>query len=186
MSKFSSDTTYKDLNFSEKELLEEYDNCTFLNCIFNDASSVVFEDCTFNSCDFSNCKVDNTSFKEVTFKGCKLLGVLFTHCNPFLLDFDFSECNLQFASFYNLTIPKTTFNNCKIIKTDFTECSLKESRFNSCDLSGSIFENTNLEKCNFTTAYNFKINPTNNKVNKARFSKGNSFGLLDSFNIIID
>jgi hypothetical protein len=51
---------------------------------------------------------------------------------------------------------------------------------------GAIFENTNLEKCDFRSAYNYVIDPQNNKIKKAKFSKEGAIGLLRAFDIVID
>ena len=82
----------------------EYDNCTFTNCNFSDAdlSSVIFIECEFDTCNFSNAIIKNTTFREVNFIECKFIGMQFQDCNPFLLSFNFSNCQLQFTSFYKL------------------------------------------------------------------------------------
>ena len=42
-------------------------------------------------------------------------------------------------------------------EVDFIESNLTSSVFDNCDLTGAIFENTNLEKSDFSTAYNFSV-----------------------------
>jgi uncharacterized protein YjbI with pentapeptide repeats len=70
-------------------------------------------------------------------------------------------------------------------QVDFTETEAKNTSFLNCDLKGSIFDTTILQNTDFCTAYNFTINPSNNPMKKALFSKDNSFGLFNSFNIKI-
>lgn len=70
-------------------------------------------------------------------------------------------------------------------QVDFTEAEAKNVAFMNCDLKSSIFDRTNLENANFYSAYNFSINPSNNKIKSATFSKENCFGLLNTFNIKI-
>jgi fluoroquinolone resistance protein len=86
----------------------EYKNCIFRNCNFASASlaGIVFTDCSFTDCNFSMTNVKGTSFKTVEFKNCKLTGLNFSSCNPFLLSMSFAECQLNLTSFYNLRMKK--------------------------------------------------------------------------------
>jgi uncharacterized protein YjbI with pentapeptide repeats len=70
-------------------------------------------------------------------------------------------------------------------QVDFTFTEAKESKFSRCDLMNSIFNNTNLEKADFSTAFNFNINPAENNLKDAQFSKNNIEGLLNIFKIKI-
>jgi len=69
---------------------------------------------------------------------------------------------------------------------DFSEANLKGAIFNKCDLSMAVFAKTNLEKADFTTSYNFEIDPTNNKVRNARFSRYGLAGLVSTFGVKIE
>jgi uncharacterized protein YjbI with pentapeptide repeats len=69
---------------------------------------------------------------------------------------------------------------------DWTECDLSSSVFERCDLRDAKFENSNLEKVDFRTAFNFSIDPDNNRIKKARFSLDGVPGLLGKYNIEID
>jgi Pentapeptide repeats (8 copies). len=69
---------------------------------------------------------------------------------------------------------------------DFAYADLSQAYFENCNLKNTIFDQTNLEKTNLTSAFNFSINPTQNKIKNAKFSKENSIGLLDSFQIKIE
>lgn len=103
-----------------------------------------------------------------------------------MLQLSFKECQLSFSSFYQLKIPKTQCVNCNLEEVDFTETDLNTSLFDTCDLKNAIFEQTNLEKANFITSINFDINPENNRLKGARFSKENVVGLLQKYNIVIE
>ena len=163
----------------------EYADCTFTNCNFDnsDLSNIVFSQCDFIDCNFSNADVMHTTLDDVTFTGCKILGVLFQNCNAFLLSFKFINCTLNLSSFYQLKITRTNFSNCIMHQVDFTETEAKYVIFKDCDLYQSIFDRTNLEHSDFTSAYNFNINPNLNQLKQASFSKENISGLLESFNI---
>ena len=68
---------------------------------------------------------------------------------------------------------------------DFVEANLETVKFENCDLLDAVFENTNLEKTNFITAHNYTLDPENNKINGAQFSKEEVIGLLNKYPITI-
>ena len=180
---------FEKINFSEEILPKgEYENCSFLNCIFykSDVSNSAFRDCEFESCDFSLATIRNTVFSNIKFKNCKLLGLHFNDCNPFLLSAYFENCTLKLSTFYKLKIKGTWFKNCNIQEVDFTETDLANSIFENCDLQKAIFDDSNLEKVDFRTAYNYSINPELNRIKKAKFSSLGIAGLLDKYSIIIE
>ena len=63
---------------------------------------------------------------------------------------------------------------------------MKNSVFTNCDLQGAKFENSELINVDFTSSYNYSINPEVNKVTNAKFSLDGLPGLLDNYNIIIE
>ena len=115
-----------------------------------------------------------------------MIGVKFNECDPFLLQFSFKDCQLNFSSFYQLKIPNTKFNNCNLQEVDFTEAILISSVFDQCDFKRAIFDRTNLEKSDFRTAFNFNISPEDNRLKGAKFSKDNLFGLLSEYKIVVE
>lgn len=175
-------------NPKTKIIKGEYDNCTFTNCNFENihASNIQFVECEFIDCNFSNTIIKDTAFRDVSFINCKMIGVKFNECDPFLLQFSFKDCQLNFSSFYQLKIPNTKFVNCNLEEVDFTETILKSSIFDNCDLKRTIFEKTNLEKSDFRTAINFDLNPSENRLKEARFSRNTIEGLLTVYKIIVD
>jgi fluoroquinolone resistance protein len=166
----------------------EYEDCKFVNCNFHnvDLLNVVFRECTFDSCDFSLASLKNTTLNDTKFINCKLLGVLFEECNPFLLSVDFENCVLKLAVFNKLKLKKTCFRNCNLQETDFSETDLSASMFDNCDMQRAIFFRSNLEKADFRTSFNYSIDPENNKIKKARFSRMGVIGLLDKYMIDIE
>jgi uncharacterized protein YjbI with pentapeptide repeats len=171
----------------EKFLVADYEGCTFTNCTFAsiDLFSSNFEDCEFLNCDLSMLSLSNTAWKGVRFNQCKMIGIHFENCNPFLFSVSFDGCQLNLASFYAFSMVKTHFKNCKLIEVDFVETNLASSIFENCDLSGAIFDRSNLEKVNFLSAYNYIIDLENNRVKKAQFSREGLSGLLNKYDIII-
>ncbi len=165
----------------------EYENCTFSDCVFTGEklSHFSFSECTFERCEISSVAVENTSFKDITFIDCKMLGIQFENANPFLFEVEFSECQLNLSSFYQVNLKQTSFINCSLKEVDFTEANLTESKFIECDLALAVFDRTNLNHSDLITAYNFQIDPTNNNVKKASFSKEGALGLLAPFDVIV-
>ena len=180
--------SYVKIDFTKEKLpLGTYDNCTFAGCDFSSShlSNQNFVDCTFEDCNLSNCYVKSSSFKAVRFVNCKIMGVLWGECNPFLLDLSFDHCQLSMSSFYALPLKKQMFNHCSLQECDFTEADLTQSQFKACDLSNAHFERSNLEKCDFRSAENFTIDPEINKMKGALFSRDSLAGLLSKYNLKI-
>jgi len=186
---FIEDKHIRDKKYSENELIiAEYGGCSFTNCNFSNAnlSEIVFTECIFEDCDLSLANLTNTTFGDVEFKNCKLLGIRFDTCNKMSLSFNFSNCNLNFASFFKLKLKKMLFDNCSLEEVEFVEADMSGTLFNKCDFTRAVFENTILEGCDFRTSFNFSINPEINRINKAKFSQQNIAGLLSKYNISIE
>ncbi|BAO74461.1 pentapeptide repeat-containing protein [Winogradskyella sp. PG-2] len=185
---FIDNQEFKNQNYETAKLTKgEYTECTFVNCNFenSDLSNNSFLECEFIDCNLSNVNVTYTIFNDVSFRGSKLVGVQFQNCNDFLLAFGFIDCTLNLSSFYQLKISNTKFLNCKMHRVDFTETEAKHVTFSKCDLKDAIFDASNVESSDFSTAYNFSIHPSDNKIKNSTFSKENCFGLLNSFQVRI-
>lgn len=78
------------------------------------------------------------------------------------------------------------FSNCTLREVDFTNTDLTEAVFLDCDLMKAHFENTILDKADFTTAFNFSLNPDNNRLKKTKFSRETVTGLLHHLDILIE
>ena len=180
--------TYKNVNFGDRGFIKgTYENCTFTNCVFpgSDLSNFIFSDCDFLGCDASLAKIGKTAFRADRFRECKLLGMHFEQCNPFLFSADFEKCILNLSSFYKLSLKKIRFKDCSLHEVDFTESDLSSSLFDNCDLTKAIFQRTTLFKADFRTSYNYSINPETNRIKKAKFSIAGVAGLLDKYDIEI-
>jgi len=164
-----------------------YENCQFVNCNFSNSniSNVNFTECEFNGCNLSMAILAKTAFRDIRFIGCKLLGLHFEHCNEIGFTVYFDNCILNLSSFYKLKFKKTTFKNCSLIEVDFAETDLSASQFYNCDLAGATFDNTILEKADFSTSFNYSINPEINRIKKAKFSIPGIIGLLEQYDIEI-
>ena len=181
--------TYFDQVFQKVSTISkgEYESCTFKNCNFSgvDFSNIVFIDCKFEVCDCSLIKVKHTSFREVVFKECKLLGINFAESNTFLFSIAVENSVLNLSNFYQLKLKGMYFKQCTLHEVDFTEADLTKVVFDDCDLTRALFINSNLEKTNFSTAYNYSIDPEQNRLKKALFSKMDLGGLLNKYDIEI-
>jgi fluoroquinolone resistance protein len=185
---YHSNQTFQNKDFT-KEALEkgEYESYVFNQCNFSglDLSGFSFENCSFISCDLSNVKVFKAGFQQVTFKDCKILGVHFHTCNPFLLEFSFDSCQLDYCSFFNLQIKKTSFHSCRMREASFTQADVSGGSFRDSDLTGVIFDRTILEKADFRNAQNFSIDPELNRIKGAFFDLDGLPGLLGKYGIKI-
>lgn len=183
------DQEFSALDYTKSDLERgTYQYCRFVNCQLSGVtlSHCVFVECEFFECDLSNAKVANTAFRDVKFKNCKMLGIRFEHCNPFLLTMAFEGCQLNLSSFYQLPLKGSKWVECGLREVDFTGADLTGATLDVCDLLDAAFDNTRLEKTDFRTAFNYSIDPENNYIKKARFSLPAVVGLLHKYNIEID
>jgi fluoroquinolone resistance protein len=177
----------KSQDFTETGLKKgQYENCTFTDCIFNNANltDIHFTECTFDTCDLSNA--NQTAFKDVNFKNCKMLGLRFDACNPFLISFKFDTCLLSFSSFFQLKLKNTLFKDCKLEEVEFAETDLTSAVFKNCDLYRAVFDRTKLDGADFRSSFNFIIDPEKSSIYKAKFSKQTLAGLLMKYKIVIE
>ncbi|MBE63652.1 MAG: hypothetical protein CMB89_14935 [Flammeovirgaceae bacterium] len=163
----------------------EYSDCQFSKCSFENCnlSGITFADCEFTECDMSNAILGDTSFKTVLFRGCKMFGLQFNNCREFLLEMNFIQCTLNYSTLHGLNLTKTLFKHCDCLEVDFDGANLSRAVFEETNLKGAIFNNTNLTQANLTTANNFSINPANNILKKASFSRFNISGLVNHLDI---
>ncbi|MFD3000361.1 pentapeptide repeat-containing protein [Pontibacter toksunensis] len=183
------DKTFDKISYANKAVSgREFEACTFTNCDFSGSnfSGNDFIDCRFEGCNLSNMRIDHTGLKQVGFYNCKVMGVDFSSCQEFLFSVSFSNCILDFVSFFRRKIRKTTFDGCSIKEANFTQTDLSGSCFSDCDLSRTIFDQTILEKVDLRTASNYSIDPETNKIRKARFSLTGLPGLLEKHAIVVD
>lgn len=184
-----SGATFTDIDFgTEGWAHREYEGCRFINCQTPDQSlaGIQFTDCVWRHCDLSNAGLQQTALRNVHFDHCKLMGLQFDDCNPFLWSVSFAHCLLALASFRGIKMKKTVFNTCVLTEADFTSTDLSGAAFLQCDLSGAVFEQTNLEGADLREAWHFSISPASNKLKQTRFAANNLQGLLAHLNIRIE
>ncbi|MEO0571905.1 MAG: pentapeptide repeat-containing protein [Bacteroidota bacterium] len=165
----------------------DYENCTFEDCQFQEGflDNQHFVECQFLDCDLTNTNIAHTQFNDVVFEGCKLVGIRFETCDPLLSSFQFKGCNLSLASFYKMDMSNTVFCNCKLQKVDWTLTNLTNTKFKDCNLENAIFESSILEEADFTSAFNFNIDPTRNTIKKSKYNKEGLIGLLKKYDLVV-
>lgn len=166
----------------------EYEQCTFTGCDFSNSflDNTIFRECEFLECNLGNANLAHTTSSETTFSKCKMIGLRFELCDSLFMSFSFDHCNLNYCSFYGLTLKNLRLESCMLHETDFSNTNLSGASFNQSDLQRAVFSNTGLERADFPTAYNFSIDPQENKLRKASFSKEGLPGLLDKYGIFIE
>ncbi|MEY3854030.1 MAG: Adenylate cyclase [Bacteroidota bacterium] len=177
-------------SFSKPQSLQsgEYEDCVFQKAELEsqDLTGCKFVDCVFEDSNLSLATLKNTSFQKVHFKNCKLQGLHFEYCNPFLFEVSFEACQLNLSSFYKIKTKGTRFNHCNLREVDFSEADFTLAIFDYCDLQGAIFDQSILEKADFRLAESFQINPSINRMKKAKFASNNIHGLISHLDILID
>jgi uncharacterized protein YjbI with pentapeptide repeats len=103
-----------------------------------------------------------------------------------LFQVSFENCILNFSSFYGVKLKGSKFGNCTLQEVDFTAADLTNVTFADSDLLRSIFVESILERVDFTSAYNYTIDPELNRMKKAKFSLNGLPGLLEKYNIEIE
>lgn len=72
-----------------------------------------------------------------------------------------------------------------MIAVDFMAADLAEVIFDDCDLYRSEFDRAIAIKANFSTSYNYTIDPEKTRIKKAVFSINGLKGLLYKHDIIV-
>lgn len=184
-----SEITFENESFISEEIgHNNYEYCTFSKCDFTNAilQNCTFVDCVFIDCNFSMTKLPQSTLNNVRFESSKIMGVNFGMCHDFIFEVSFKNCVLDYSSFEKRKMSKTSFAKCSLKGVDFGHANLKQAIFLDCDLMDAIFYNTNLQEADFRQAYNYIINPDENSIKKASFSREGLAGLLTQYNITIE
>lgn len=167
--------------------LHEFEKCTFNKLDLSGVSFVKsnFINCWFTDCNLAKANVGFTKFDEVAFTKCNLAQIDFGHCNAFGFSVSFQSCNLDFTVFLNRNLKKTHFDACSLKEAHFLKCDMVGAVFNECDLELAKFGENNLSQADFTSSYNLRLNPEDNKLKKAKFSLHHLPGLLSKYDLVI-
>lgn len=187
-SDYIQDEQYNGNSFTEEDIkYKEFENCTFTNCDFRACTfqSVYFFDCVFVECNFNDTKINYVSLRGVEFHKCDFTNVNFAMTDQVIYDFNFTNCLLDYAKFYKLKLKRMRFIGCSLVAADFMESDLTEAVFDNCDLRRTVFIKTIANKADFSTSYNYTIDPEQNKLKKAQFSADGLKGLLEKYDLVI-
>lgn len=179
---------FEEITYADKLIRgREFQSCTFKKCDFSnsDFPHNKFLDCVFDGCNLSMMKFSGSTLSNVEFKNCKMLGVNFSECQDFLFSVEFDSCILDYASFMGKKMVKTTFAHSSLKEVSFSQANLNGSVFNDTNLENAVFSRTDLTGVNFTTAYNYTMDPELNILKKASFSTQGIAGLLVKYGIKI-
>jgi uncharacterized protein YjbI with pentapeptide repeats len=182
------DLAISDQNFGIQDIMyKDYERCTFTNCDFTqcDFLGTAFTDCVFVSCNFNEAKINYVSLRDAQFTNCNFTGVNFSMVDSLLFSVTFTNCVLDYSRFYTLKIKGTLFSNCSITAADFMQTDMTDVVFDNCNLHKSVFSGTIANKADFSTSYNFVIDPEKNKLKKAKFSAAGLKGLLEKYDIVV-
>lgn len=187
---YFTDQQWEDIIFEEDNILTNatYENCTFIRCDFcqMDLSAFQFIDCTFIECNLQLIKMTKTLWRDVVFTQSKMIGLRFDEAQNLGLAIKCEHCNLSQSVFYGCKLIQASFEHCNLEHCDFTSADCKKTSFAYAQLLHTQFDQTNLQEADFRHAQNFQINPNNNKLKKAKFSKDGLSGLLTSYQLIIN
>ena len=150
-----------------------------------DASRAKLLECTLKSCTFSSVKVDDAVL-QVHFVDSKIEGVNFFTAKHSLIELEFTNCVVRHASFASLKLKGLKFTKCELHGIDFADADLTKASFKESSFEDCVFKNTNLREADFRSARGYQIDPTLNRMSKAKFSTPEVLGLLASFGIEID
>jgi len=187
-SDFIYDSQYNHTTFEQDAIkYKNFENCIFTQCDFRecDFQTVAFIDCTFFDCNFTDAKINYVSLRDVWFTRCNFTNVNFAMTDQLIYEFNFKDCLLDYTKFYALKLRKMQFINCSMISVDFMGCDLTEALFDNCNLRRAVFIDTIANKADFSTSYDFTIDPEKSKLKKAIFSTDGLKGLLGKYDLVI-
>jgi len=195
---FDNNTEYTNKTYTDLDIKGEhfenvhFDNCSFNHCILNETkfTGAKFTECSFKACSLNLIKLPGSSFIETQFNECKMTGINWTQIRfPYVTlesPLFITNCDISFSSFYELKLPNITMTYCKAHEVDFRGADLSSGDLSGSDLYLSEFGKTNLKGTDLRTCTNYRINPTENIIEKAYFSMPEAISLLSTFNINID
>lgn len=185
-----SDQTFKDLALVSAQITDTtFLGCSFERCVMVESifQNCRFVDCLVEKCDCSLLQIPNSVFSNSRFEGTKLIGVNWSLANwlergigdPLV----FKNCSLSHSTFLGVHLGAVIFRRCELVNVDFRETNVSGADFAFSDLRDSIFLSSDLSNADLRNARNYHIDPSQNKIKKARFSLPEAMALLYSMDI---
>lgn len=168
-----------------------FESCRFLG---GDFTQAVFRRCQFIDCQFTDCNLSLVAWpasrlQQVRFQGCKLLGVDWTlpaWPSPALAaPISLQDCLLDEGNFFGLILPDLVLRGSRLRGADLREADLRRADCQGCDLAGALFGRTDLREADFSEAQDYHLNPLENRLQGARFSRFEALSLLDGLGITL-
>ncbi|PKN24067.1 MAG: pentapeptide repeat-containing protein [Deltaproteobacteria bacterium HGW-Deltaproteobacteria-22] len=165
-----------------------FEDCTFTSCRFDDRpqAGVSFISTEFRRCELVLTKLAGVTLNGVLFADCKLVGVHFSECNKFGFAPAFEGCLIDQSVFQKHTWKKGRFVKSLIRSCDFMECGLREAVFDESTFENTRFSQCDLVRADFRTAAGYTIDPSGNRISKARFSLPEAQSFLVFLGIRLD
>lgn len=182
---------YENETFDGVELTHDLEGIEFYNCVFKNSSfqSTRLVECSFDGCEFLRCNLSlmeivHTAFLDALFTDCKMLGVNWSAVGGFL-SASYTGCILNNNNFSDMNLTRFRFTGCSFHEASFHNTKLAHAVFDDCDLSQCRFSQSDLSHADFTTARNYFMNATTNKLHKARYSLPEAASLLANLEIVL-
>lgn len=168
----------------------EFENCRFRHCRFPTMTfrSCAFVHCQFEACDLGLVKVPGSRFTEAQFTDCKLIGVDWCEASALTgltTSMSFLRCVISYGFFVKLDLTGARIEECEAKEVDFSGATLRRASLVHSDLEGAKFVECDMREADLTGAHGYVIDPTRNKVKKARFSLPDAVGLLTVFGVVV-
>lgn len=165
-----------------------FDECVFDRCDFKETR---WRDCRFRGCQFRHCDLGladlaGSALAEVVFEECHLVGVVWTQLALPVgraLRADFFRCTLDDASFDDCDLDNRRLYRCALREASFRNTRLRGADLRGAELAGAIFHNTDLREADLREARDYAIDPTRNRVARARFQLPEALGLLSGLDV---
>ena len=189
---YYTDQVFKKVRLEQAHLTSnEFHDCAFAACSFVETifQNCRFVNCVFQHCDLSLVQVPNCSFTATRFERSKVIGVNWTRAHwPATRLWDsicFSRCAISHSTFIGLNLQRVQIQDCVAVDVDFRDADLSQADFSGTDLSESLFLTTDLTGADLSRARNYRIDPSQNVVKKAKFSLPEAMSLLYGLDIIL-
>ncbi len=187
-----NDQTFKEVHMEQALLASnEFHDCTFVRCSFVETTfqGCRFVNCVFRRCDLSLAQVPECSFAATQFKDSKVIGLNWARAHwpaTRLADaLAFSGCAISHSTFIGLHLTRLQIRDCVAVDVDFRESDLSQADFSGTDLSESLFLGTDLTSADLSRARNYRIDPSRNVLDQAKFSLPEAMSLLYSMDIVL-
>jgi uncharacterized protein YjbI with pentapeptide repeats len=180
------------MHTTEDDLPELEAGCEVENICYRglDINGISLAESKIIDCEFIDCSLNSLDLRDAViqaaFLSSKIQGINFFVAKRALLSLTFKNCLVRYSSFAELVLPGITLEHCTLEQIDFADAKLIGAKFNNCTFADCTFKNTDLSKADFRSARGYDIDPTLNKIAKARFDLPEAVSLLSRFNIRLD